>query len=67
MIVLISFWEANTPHLLVLYQMGFMAPARGKPHKGLISNPHSLKSCKIIINLDVLHFEVTYISYSSEL
>ena len=29
LIVLISFWEANTPHLLVLYQMGFMAPARG--------------------------------------
>ena len=29
LIVLISFWEANTPHLLVLYQMGFMAPTRG--------------------------------------
>ena len=41
LIVLISFWEANTPHLLVLYQMGFIAPARGKPHRHHpVSNPH---------------------------
>ena len=52
LIVLISFWEANTPHLLVLYQMGFIAPARGKPHRHHpVSNPHiHFSICTLIQN-----------------
>ena len=44
LIVLISFWEANTPHLLVLYQMGFIAPARGKtsPPSSCIESSYTL-------------------------
>ena len=30
LIVLVSFWEANTPHLLVLYQMALIAPTGGE-------------------------------------